>query len=183
MISLDLKKGMVLDLTKHDENLRRINLGLGWDTHMDLDSIAFLLDENNKLIETVCYYNKNGTGVRLNGDNTTGEGDGDDEIIFVNLDRVEDRVKRIALYANIYNAGSFGLFSKGKTFGQVKGAYIRLVNEITDQEICKYSLTEDGNKYNAFHFADLVRTDGVWTFEAVGEGANGSIEQLEKRYE
>lgn len=181
MISLDLKKGMSLDLTKHDSTLRKINVGLGWDTHMDLDSIAFLLNENGKLVETVCYYNKNGEGVVLNGDNTTGEGEGDDEIVFVDLDRVPSNVVKIALYANIYNAGG-GVFSKGKTFGQVKGAYVRLVNEVTNQEVCKYSLTEDGKNFNAFHFADLIKVDNQWTFVAIGEGANGEIKELEKRY-
>lgn len=181
MISLDLKKGMSLDLTKHDSTLTKMNLGLGWDTHMDLDSIAFLLDEHDRLVETVCYYHKNGHGVRLNGDNRTGEGDGDDEVIFVDLNRVPSNVAKIALYANIYNAGG-GFFSKGKTFGQVKGAYVRLVNEVTGKEVCKYSLTEDGKNFNAFHFADLVKVNGAWTFVAIGEGANGEIKELEKRY-
>lgn len=181
MISLDLKKGMSLDLVKHDNTLKQLNVGLGWDTHMDLDSIAFLLDENDRLVDTVCYYSKYSTGVRLNGDNTTGEGEGDDEIIFIDLDCLEDRVVKIALYVNIYDAGG-GLFKRGKTFGQVKGAYVRLVNSVTDEEVCRYSLTEDGKNYNAFHFANLEKINGNWTFIAIGKGDNGTIEELEDTY-
>lgn len=181
MISLDLKKGMKLDLTKSVPTLKKVNMGLGWDTHMDLDSIAFLLDKDNKLLNTVYFGNKNGKGVRLNGDNLTGEGDGDDEIIFIEFDKVPQEVKKIALYVNIYGANE-GLFSKGKTFDKVKGAYVRTVNAETNEEICKYLLTEDGSKYNAFHFADLVNENGNWIIHAIGEGANGSISQLEKKY-
>ena len=86
---LNLKKNDVLDLTKVAEGLKSVDVGLGWDTTMDLDSIAFLLDGNKKVKETVYYGSKSGSGVRLNGDNTTGEGDGDDEIISVNFDNVK----------------------------------------------------------------------------------------------
>lgn len=181
MISLNLTKGMSLDLKKHDETLEKLQVGLGWDTHMDLDSIAFLLDENDKLIETVSYICKNGNGVSLNGDNITGEGAGDDEIISVDFSKVPSNVHKISLYANIFNIGAL-LFIKGKTFENVKGAYIRLVNAVTGKEMCKYSLTENGKEFNAFHFADLIRTNGNWTFTAVGEGCNGSVTQLQKRY-
>lgn len=179
--TLEIKKGVSFDLTKENDSLKKLTVGLGWDTRMDLDSIAFLLDENDRLIDTVCFHHKSAQGVRLNGDNVTGEGEGDDEKIFVSLDDVASRVKKIAFFANIYNAGG-GLFSKGKTFKMVNGAYIRIVNDETDEELCRYSLKEDGDNFNAFHLGDLTRNGCEWEFKAIGEGANGSISELEKLY-
>lgn len=177
---LNLKKNDVLDLNKVSDNLNILDVGLGWDTRMDLDSIAFLLDSNNKVIDTVYFGEKHSSGVRLNGDNLTGEGDGDDEIITVSFKDVPQHVKKIALYVNIYGATA-GLFKK-KSFGQVQGAYVRLVNQENSKELCRYSLTEDGRNYNAFHFADLVRNENSWSFTAIGEGCNGSVSQLESIY-
>ena len=175
---LNLQKNDILDLTKVVQTLTSVDIGLGWDTKMDLDTIAFLLDENDKVKETIYFANKNGTGIRLNGDNLTGEGDGDDEIITVNFNMLPANIKKIALYANIFSL--VGLFKKD--FSKVNGAYIRLVDNTTGKELCKYSLTENGKGYNAFHFADLVHNGTGWTFVAVGEGCNGSVQKLQSKY-
>lgn len=177
---LNLKKNDVLDLSKVSDSLNIVDVGLGWDTRMDLDAIAFLLDEQDKLISTVYFGDKDYTGVRLNGDNRTGEGDGDDEIITVTFNNVPKAVTKIALYVNIYAATS-GLFRK-KTFGQVQGSYVRLVNHETGKELCRYSLIEDGRSYNAFHFANLFRNENGWSFTAIGKGCNGSVSELESIY-
>lgn len=179
MSILNLQKNDILDLTKVDEGLKIVDVGLGWDTHMDLDSIAFLLNDDDKVVYTAYYGALSQPGVRLNGDNLTGEGDGDDEIITVTFDKVPMHVTKIALYANIY--GSEGLFRK-RDFSKVKGAYVRLVNKETGRELCRYSLTEDGKGFNAFHFADLVRNGNKWSFVAVGQGCNGSVGELQERY-
>lgn len=175
---LNLQKNDILDLNKVVETLTSVDVGLGWDTRMDLDTIAFLLDDNDKVKQTVYFSNKNGQGVRLNGDNLTGEGDGDDEIITVNFNQLPSDIKKIALYANIFSFT--GLFKKD--FSDVKGAYIRLVDNTTSKELCKYSLTENGKGFNAFHFADLVDNGNGWSFVAVGEGCNGSVKKLKQRY-
>lgn len=177
-MSISLKKGESISLKKDNNILKDIYLGLGWDTRMDLDSIAYLLDDNNKLIDTVCYKHLVSSGIYLNGDNLTGEGDRDDEIIFISLNKINPSVKKIALYANIFMPGV--IFKK--TFSKVKGAYIRLVNKNTNQEICKYSLSEKNMNYTAFHFADLNKVDDSWKFIAVGKGTNGSIDQIAKQY-
>ena len=104
---LNLTKGTLLDLSKKDPDLRLLQVGLGWDTKMDLDSHAYLLDNNNKLIEHVSFSNLKGTGVRLNGDNMTGKGDGDDEIIFVNFSELKDSVSKISFYVNIFSFNPF----------------------------------------------------------------------------
>lgn len=177
---LNLKKNDILDLSKVSDKLNIVDVGLGWDTRMDLDAIAFLLNDNDKVMSTVYFGDKESTGVRLNGDNLTGEGDGDDEIITVTFKDVPKAVTKIALYVNIYGATA-GFFKK-KNFGQVQGAYVRLVNHENGKELCRYSLTEDGRSYNAFHFANLVRNENGWSFTAIGKGCNGSVSELESIY-
>lgn len=180
MSILNLSKNDILDLSKASGgNLKSVDVGLGWDTVMDLDSIAFILDDNNKLINTVYFAQKSAPGARLNGDNLTGAGDGDDEIITINFSELPKNAKKVCLYANIFSFIS--IFKKD--FSRVKGAYIRLVDNNTKKELCRYSLTEEGKGFNAFHFADLVKDDNNnWSFIAVGEGCNGSVKKLESKY-
>lgn len=177
---INLTKGQVIDLTKKEETLKHLNVGLGWQTRMDLDAIAFLLDGNNKHIETVSFMDKESKNksVRLSGDDLVGGGVGDNETIYIDLDRLNPQVKTIALYANIFK---FLGFSK-KTFKDVENAYIRVVNRDNKNQICKYSLTEDGARFDAFHFADITKVDGEWKFRAVGNGCNGSINKLRNAY-
>lgn len=146
---------------------------------MDLDSIAFVLNSNNELIHTVYFAQKSAPGVRLNGDSLTGAGDGDDEIISVDFSKLPKHATRICLYANIFSFIS--IFKKD--FSKVKGAYIRLVDTESNRELCRYSLTDSGKGFNAFHFADLVKDDADnWSFVAIGEGCSGSVHQLESKY-
>ncbi len=181
-MSINLKKGSKVNLSKecNASQLKVLDVGLGWDTRTDLDSFAFLMNSKNQVTDTVCYASKSIKGVSLNGDNITGAGDGDDEIITVNLAKVPNDITRIKFGANIFAAGLklFGV----KNFSQVKGAYIRLVNKENNQELCRYNLSEDGGKFNAFLFADLYReADGTWNFEAVGQGVNGSISAIAEK--
>lgn len=191
-ISLNLKKGMSLDLTKHDNELHILNIGLGWQTEYDLDSIAFCVNENDKIVETVCYQNLNGKGVELDGDDTRGGKSGDCETITIDFSKVPSNINKIMLCANIFNAtpsrikksffGKKETIEEGDTFSRVKGSYIRLYNAETNVELCKYSLEEDGSQFNAFHFADLIKnSNGDWNFEAIGIGMNGSISELRKQ--
>lgn len=177
-MSVNLAKGGRVNLTKQsDRKLRHIDLGLGWNTRTDLDSFAFIIDNHNQIVNTVYFGNKTAYGISLNGDNLTGGGGGDDEIISVDFDKIPDYIVKIKFGANIFAAGIklWGV----KKFSQVKNAYIRLVNKDNNTELCRYNLTEDGKNFNAFLFADLCRqSDGSWTFEAVGQGVNGSIDAI-----
>ncbi len=176
---VNLEKGSKVNLRKQDATLKKLEVGLGWDTRTDLDSIAYLFDSNHKIRETVCYSSKNHKGIFLNGDNLTGEGEGDDEIITVTLDELPDWVTKISFCANIFAAGIklWGI----KDFSKVNGAYIRIVNAISKYEVCRYNLQESGKGFNAFYFADLVRNGVEWEFIAVGKGLNGSIEKIKKQ--
>lgn len=175
---LDLTKGMTLDLSKKSSDLRMLQVGLGWDTKMDLDTNAYVFDSNDKLIEHVCFTNLKGTGIRLNGDNLTGDGDGDDEIIFVDFSKISKSAVKISFYVNIF---SFNPFSK-KDFSQVKGAYVRLVNSETNTVLCKYSITENGKGCRVFHFADLILENSKWTFVAVGNPLEGKLGEIEATF-
>lgn len=173
---LDLQKGDLLNLTKDYSKLNKIDLGLGWDVSTtgrswDLDASAIMMNDKNEIINTVYYGNKNVIGVRLNGDNLTGAGDGDDEIISVNLSKIPENVTKIGFFVNIFSAGD-------RDFSKIKNAYIRMVNKDTNKEVCKYNLNEDGKGYNAFHFANLEKVGNEWQFIAVGTGTNGGISEL-----
>ena len=165
---IKLEKNSKINLNKEDGSLKVVQVGLGWDTKTDLDSIAYLYDETGKIKNTVYFGNKNYTGIFLNGDNLTGKGDGDDEIITVTLDQLPKCVKKISFCANIF-AAKIKLWGV-KDFSKVEGAYIRIVNKKNQNEICRYDLKENGKGFNAFYFADLVRTNNEWEFVAVGKG-------------
>lgn len=181
-ISLNLAKGLSLDLSKHSPGLKRALIGLGWDANgvasLDLDVFAFCL-HNGRVVDgqdVVYFKQKNtGKGVSLSGDNRTGEGDGDDECIYVDFDNIPLDVSSIAIFVNIYDANN-------ANFGMVKNAYVRLVNQDTNKEELIYLLNEEGALYQAFHFANLVRNDNGWSFETVGQGTNGDINQILQRY-
>ena len=178
---VNLQKGSKVSLKKEDSTLKKLEVGLGWDTKTDLDSIAYLFDSNNKIRETVYFGSKKHQGIFLNGDNLTGEGDGDDEIITVTLEELPKWVTKISFCANIYAAGMklWGV----KDFSKVNGAYIRIVNAVSKKEICKYDLKENGKGFNAFYFADLVKNGDEWEFVAVGRGMKGSVEKLQAELE
>ena len=177
---LNLKKGMSLDLTKRDDSLKHLHVGLGWQTKMDLDAFAFLLDDEGKEVDKCCYYNLVCRGVKLLGDDTVGAGTGDNEVILIDFDKLPKNVTKIAVYTNIYKQN--GIFSNQK-FDKVKNAFVRLVNDDNKKEICRYNLTEDGSAYNAFHFVDIVQdSEGNWKVVAVGLGTNGSIGKIEHQY-
>lgn len=178
---VNLQKGSKVSLKKEDSTLKKLEVGLGWDTRTDLDSIAYLFDSDNKARETVCFFSKDHEGIFLNGDNLTGEGEGDDEVITVTLDKLPEWVTKISFCANIY-AARIKLWGV-KDFSKVNGAYIRIVNAVSQNEICRYDLQENGKGFNAFYFADLIKNGNEWEFIAVGRGMNGSVEKIQKQLE
>lgn len=178
---ISLTKGNKVNLKKEDASLEKMEVGLGWDTRTDLDTSAYLYDANNKIKEVVSFASKRHQGIFLNGDNLTGAGDGDDEIITVTLSKLPAWVTKISFCANIF-AANLKLWGV-KDFSKVQGAYIRIVNAQTKNVICRYDLKESGKGFNAFYFADLVKNGGEWEFVSVGKGMNGSIEKMKEQLE
>lgn len=181
---LNLSKNDILDLSKVDDSLVNIRVAAGWDVNTrggrdyDLDLCAFLLNDKGRCIDTVYYGDKIAPGVRLDGDNLTGEGDGDDENIRVNFDKVAPNVTSIVFAVVIYSARE-----RRQSFKNVNNAFVRLVNtDAKDKEICRYELTENGGDNTAVTFAELYRTGDSWSFKAIGEYSCDTIGSLEDKY-
>jgi tellurium resistance protein TerD len=175
-VAISLDKGANLSLTKEDPGLAVARIGLGWDVRttngvgFDLDASALLLGSNGKVRSDsdFIFYgqlsDKSGAVVHQ-GDNRTGEGDGDDEQVLVNLGLVPADVERVVFVASIYKADE-----NGQNFGQVRNSYIRLLNEETQVEVARYELGEEVASENAVIFAEVYRYRGEWKFRAVGQG-------------
>ena len=187
-MALTLQKGGNLSLSKTDPSLTKFLVGLGWDpratdgTEFDLDASAFLLSASGKVRgETdFIFYNqlKSPDGsVEHTGDNRTGAGDGDDEVIKVDLSRVPADVDRIAFTVTIHEADA-----RKQNFGQVANSFIRVVNEVTGAEVVRYDLAEDASTETAMIFAELYRNNGEWKFRAVGQGYAGGLRALANGY-
>ncbi|MEV0187160.1 TerD family protein [Kitasatospora sp. NPDC089913] len=174
-MSVTLAKGGNVSLTKAAPNLTQVQIGLGWDARsttgapFDLDASALLCSGGRVLgDEYFVFYNnlKSPEGsVEHTGDNLTGDGDGDDEVVLVNLDLVPPQVDKVVFPVSIYDAEN-----RGQNFGQVRNAYIRVVNSVDGQEIARYDLTEDASSETAMIFGELYRYAGEWKFRAVGQG-------------
>ena len=187
---LNLQKNDILDLRKAEPGLKHVMLGAGWDVakkgffnlgaDYDLDLIALLLDSNDRLINRgVIYFgNLRGEGIYLHGDNRTGAGDGDDEKISVDLDKLPSRCEKVIFALNIYDA-----VSRKQNFSKVKNAYIRIVDEDTHNELCRYNLSESYGSVTAMIFGEVYRKDGEWKFNAIGQPTKDtSLEALSKKF-
>ncbi|KAA0943156.1 MULTISPECIES: TerD family protein [unclassified Pseudomonas] len=183
-MALTLQKGGNLSLSKTDPTLTKILIGLGWDpratdgTEFDLDASAFLLGANGKVRSDAdfIFYNqlKSADGsIEHAGDNRTGAGDGDDEVLKIDLSRVPADIDKIAFTVTIHDADA-----RKQNFGQVGGSFIRVVNEISGAEIVRYDLAEDASTETAMIFAELYRNNGEWKFRAVGSGFAGGLKAL-----
>ncbi|UAC46962.1 TerD family protein [Bacillus aquiflavi] len=184
-MTINLSKGQRIDLTKTNPGLTKIIIGLGWDTNQydgghnfDLDASAFLTDENGKVTQDLdfIFYNnfKHSTGcVEHTGDNRTGEGDGDDEQIKINFSKVPSHVHRIAITVTIHDADV-----RNQNFGQVSNAFVRVVNEDTNQEVLRYDLGEDFSVETAVVICELYRHGSEWKFSAIGSGFQGGLAAL-----
>lgn len=190
-VFLDLNKGGLLNLQKNDflnlsktgVNLTNIRVSAGWDVNAhgqdyDLDLCAYMLDGENRLIQTVYYGAKSGTGLQLDQDNLTGEGDGDDENMFINFDKIPSSVQRIVFGVVIYQAEH-----RRQSFNHVENAYVRMIDQSVrpERELCRYNLTEDGGNNTAIQFAKIVRTSEGWTFHAIGKFSQDTISTLSRR--
>ena len=182
-MGISLQKGQKVDLTK-GKTLTQVMVGLGWDVNQfdgkdfDLDAAAFLLGANNKVSrdEDFVFYNnlKHQSGAVIHmGDNLTGQGDGDDEQILIELLKIPTSVDKIAFAVTIHEAAE-----RAQNFGQVSNAFIRIVDNTTNQELLKYDLGEDFSVETAVVVGELYRNSGEWKFNAVGSGFSGGLKAL-----
>lgn len=183
-MALSLQKGGNLSLSKADPSLTKILVGLGWDERstdgsaFDLDASAFLLTASGKVrgdADFIFYNQLKSTdgSVEHTGDNRTGQGDGDDEAMKVDLSKVPAEITKIAFTVTIHDADA-----RRQNFGQVANAFIRVVNDVTGTEIVRYDLAEDYSTETAMVFGELYRHNEEWKFRAVGQGYAGGLKAM-----
>ena len=199
-MSVSLQKGQKVSLTKDNAGLSTVVVGLGWDEvqkkgglfggllgvgntqDIDCDASAIML-RGGKLVDRgdVVFFNNltHSTGtVRHMGDNLTGTGEGDDEQIVIDLARVPAEYDRIVLVVTIYQA-----VQRHQNFGMIQNAFIRIVDARTNQELCRYNLSENYNGMTAMIFGEVYRHNGEWKFNAIGQGTTDpGIGELVGRY-
>ena len=186
---ISLQKGQKVSLTKGNPGLKKVVVGLGWDVNQfdtggdfDLDAAAFLLGDSGKTAKSedfVFYGNLThpSGSVQHMGDNLTGEGDGDDEQIKIDLTKVPTDVTKIAFTATIYEPEQ-----RRQHFGQVNNAFIRIYNEETGEEMLRYDLGEDFSIETAVVFGELYKNNNEWKFNAIGSGYQGGLAALCANY-
>lgn len=202
-MAINLQKGQRVDLTKGNPGLTKILVGLGWDpvenrgggglfgslfgggggANIDCDASVIMLSEGDKLKSNsdVIYFGnlKSSDGsVQHTGDNLTGDGDGDDEQINVDLSRVPSHIQKLVFVVNIYDC-----VKRKQHFGMIKNAFIRIVNPSNNQELIHYNLTDDYNGKTSLVVGELYRHGSDWKFGAVGNGTNAaSLGDLVRTY-
>jgi len=191
-MAVNLNKGQRISLEKVAPGLSEVFVGLGWDTNItdtgadfDIDASVFLVNGSEKLISDshFIFYNNltspdTNKSVEHLGDNRTGAGEGDDEVIKVKLKQVPDDVNKIVVTVTIHEAEQ-----RQQNFGQVQNAFVRVVNAEDEQEVARYDLSEDFSVETALIMAELYRKDGEWRVNAVGAGYQGGLEALLNRYQ
>ncbi|MEY8321110.1 TerD family protein [Lachnospiraceae bacterium 46-61] len=182
-MSVNLQKGQKVDLTKGNAGLKRLIVGLGWDeaekkvglfgrkkgADIDCDASALVCGAGGRLLDKndIVYFGnlKHRTGAITHlGDNLTGEGEGDDEQLIVELNNIPENYEKIIFVVNIYKA-----FERNQHFGMIKNAFIRIVDADTKQELCKYNLSENYDNMTAMIFGEVYRYKEEWKFNAIGQ--------------
>lgn len=187
-MSVSLQKGGNVSLSKEVPGLKKITVGLGWDARVtdgvsfDLDASVFMLKNDGKVRSDndFIFYNnlKSACGsVEHAGDNKTGAGDGDDESIKIELDKIPADVEKISFTVTIHDADA-----RKQNFGMVSSAYVRIVNQADTKEITKFDLSEDASIETAMIFGELYRHNGEWKFKAIGQGYKGGLAELSKNF-
>ncbi|MGH9226128.1 MAG: TerD family protein [Acidimicrobiales bacterium] len=187
-MAVSLSKGGNVNLSKEAPGLSKILVGLGWDARstdgsdFDLDGSAFILNDQGKVradSDFIFYNNlKSSDGaVEHTGDNLTGQGEGDDEAIKVNLAGVPGDVDKIVVAVTIHDATN-----RTQNFGQVSNAFIRVVNDDNGTELARYDLSEDASTETAMVFGEVYRAGTEWKFRAVGQGFAGGLGPLAANY-
>ncbi len=185
---ISLQKGGNVNLSKEAPGLSEVTVGLGWDVRatdgaaFDLDATAFLLNASGKVRTDTdfIFYNNRKTpegSVEHLGDNTSGAGEGDDEVVQVKLNQVPADVDKVVFSVTIHEAEA-----RRQSFGQVSKAFIRVVNKADNKELARYDLSEDGSTETALIFGELYRAGSDWKFRAVGQGFQGGLGPLAKNF-
>lgn len=187
-MAVSLSKGGKVSLAKAAQEagvgaLTKVVVGLGWDVNrydgggqFDLDAAAFMLKADGKVrsdADFIFYNNKNGQGVTHTGDNRTGEGDGDDEQIVVDLTQVPADVEKIAFTVTIDQAET-----RSQNFGMVENSFIHIIDQNSGVELIRYDLGEDYSIETAVVVGELYRNNGEWKFNAIGSGFQGGLKAL-----
>lgn len=187
-MSVSLTKGGNVSLTKMAPALTAVQVGLGWEARtttgvdFDLDASALLCDATGRVINDAHFIFFNNLrspdgSVEHTGDNLTGEGDGDDEVINVNLSTLPANVEKVVFPVSIYEADS-----RQQSFGQVVNAYIRVLDRSNNSELARYDLTEDASTETAMVFGELYRHGAEWKFRAMGQGYASGLAGIAKDY-
>jgi tellurium resistance protein TerD len=183
-MAISLQKGGNVSLSKTDPGLVNALVGLGWDARstdgaaFDLDASVFLTGENGKVLSDghfVFYNNKKSPdgAVMHSGDNLTGAGEGDDEQVSINLPGTDPAVQRLVFAVTIHDAEA-----RKQNFGQVRNAFMRIVNKDSNTEIARFDLSEDYSVETAMIFGEVYRNGAEWKFKAVGQGFAGGLKAL-----
>lgn len=187
-MAISLQKGGNVNLSKEAPSMQAMTIGLGWNARatdgagFDLDACAFMLQETGKVSSDagfIFYNQKNSAcgGVAHQGDNLTGEGDGDDEVIKIDLSKLAGDVQKVAFAVTIHEADS-----RRQNFGMVSNAYIRIVDAGNNKEVARYDLSEDASIETAMVFGELYRNNGEWKFKAIGQGFQGGLQPLARNF-
>ncbi|HST47591.1 TerD family protein [Jatrophihabitans sp.] len=187
-MGVSLTKGGNVSLTKAAPGLTAVTVGLGWDVRttdgrdFDLDASAIACGSNGKVVsdQHFVFFNNLTTpdgSIEHTGDNLTGEGEGDDEQIKVNLSGVPGEIDKVVFPVSIYNAEA-----GGQSFGQVRNAFIRVVNQADNSELARYDLSEDASTETAMVFGELYRNGAEWKFRAVGQGYSSGLAGIARDY-
>ena len=187
-MGVSLTKGGNVSLTKAAPGLTAVVVGLGWDARttdgqdFDLDASAIACSADGKVVsdQHFIFFNNLTSpdgAVEHTGDNLTGEGEGDDEQVKVNLAGVPAEVDKIVFPVSIYDAEA-----GGQTFGQVRNAFIRVVNQADNSELARYDLSEDASTETAMVFGELYRSGAEWKFRAVGQGYTSGLAGIARDY-
>ena len=187
-MAISLQKGGNVNLSKEAPGMKKMLVGLGWSMRsidgdaFDLDGSVFLLGAGGKVRSDAdfVFYNQNKSSdgsVVHSGDNRTGEGEGDDESITVELDKVPADVEKIAVCVTIHDAEA-----KRQNFGMVASAYVRCVDAVSNVEVARYDLSEDASVEAAMIFGEIYRHNGEWKFKAIGQGFQGGLGPMAKNF-
>ncbi|MEL1242762.1 TerD family protein [Flavobacterium sp. DGU11] len=183
-MAINLQKGQ-----RETLNAPKFTIGLGWDTNasstgaaFDLDASVFIMGDNKKLLadEFFVFYNNLKSpdeAVEHTGDNLTGDGDGDDESIIVDLSKIDPRATEICVVVTIHDAEA-----RKQNFGQVRNSFVRIVDASNNNELVKYELEEDFSIETAVEFGRIYKRNNEWKFEAVGVGMRGGLQDYLNKY-
>ncbi len=187
-MAVSLQKGQNVSLSKAAPGMKKVRFGLGWDARatdgaaFDLDASAFVLDASGKVLsdQHFVFYNNPldpSGAVAHKGDNRTGQGGGDDEVLEIDLGLMTPNAAKVTFVATIHDAEA-----RKQSFGQVSNAYIRALNAEGELELARYDLSEDASIETAMIFGELYRNNDEWKFKAIGQGYAGGLAAVARDY-